>query len=330
MLQWLPTFFIRSHGLSLTQVGLYVGAAKGGVGVLGTVLGGLVLTRIGPRDPRWELWWPMAIFALTPLFTLASLAVADWRLALGLQIVEALIGSAAGGVALSAVQTYVEPFRRATALAVLLLLSSLLGLGLGPVAVGVVSDLLAPRLGADSLRYALMGIGCMPLFGAVLLWRAARSAQGWRFPTEAVLPVWALRREIGEPSCRGPTLPERRPRDRGRRGRAARWFAGAAAARRRPNRGAWARAAAEGARRGLPHDQRRPARTRRQRLVAGRGLQPGRPRLRHCGGARGAVEPAFLVGASSAARPASATPGRAVRWRVWSWSTRPQWWRRPA
>jgi hypothetical protein len=94
-------------------------------------------------------------------------------------MIGAFISAMAGGVALAAVQSYAEPFRRATALAILGLVSSLLGLGLGPVAVGVVSDLLAPAFGTESLRYALILIGCMPLWGAFHLWLASRSAKQW-------------------------------------------------------------------------------------------------------------------------------------------------------
>lgn len=179
MLQWLPAFFIRLHGLSLTEVGLYVGAAKGGAGVLGTVFGGFVLTRLGPRDVRWELWWPMAMFGIAPAFMLISLWAGAWQVALVLQMIATFIGSSASGVALSAVQSYAETYRRATALAVLGLVSSLMGLGLGPVLVGTISDLLAPHVGVDSLRYALMVLALLPIWGAVHLWIASRSAKRW-------------------------------------------------------------------------------------------------------------------------------------------------------
>lgn len=182
MLQWLPAFFMRVHGLSLAEAGGYVGAAKGAAGVLGAVFGGFVLTRLGPRDQRWELWWPMAVFMLSPLVSLLSLSVDDWRVALGLQMGGAFVGATAGGVMLSAVQTYAEPHRRATALAILMLISSLLGLGVGPVVVGVLSDLLAPTFGVDSLRYALMVIGALPLWAALHFWLAARASKGWSLP----------------------------------------------------------------------------------------------------------------------------------------------------
>ncbi|WP_315764009.1 MULTISPECIES: MFS transporter [unclassified Bradyrhizobium] len=179
MSQWLPAFFVRVHGLSLAEVGLYVGAVAAVGGVLGTVFGGYALTRLGPRDVRWELWWPMIMFAVFMLFMLPSFLVADWKVALGFQLIAFFIGSSGAGVALSALQTYVEPHRRATAIAVLLLMSSLFGLGLGPVTVGAISDCLRPSLGSESLRYALMATLCMPVWASVHLWLAARSSKRW-------------------------------------------------------------------------------------------------------------------------------------------------------
>lgn len=179
MVQWLPAFFVRLHGLGLAEVGLYVGATGAIGGVLGTVFGGYALTRLGPRDARWELWWPMIVFAIFTLFMLPSFLVADWKVALGFQLIAFFIGSSGGGVALSALQTYVEPHRRATGIAVLLLMSSLFGLGLGPVAVGVISDYLKLSLGAESLRYALMATLCMPIWASVHFWLAARSSKRW-------------------------------------------------------------------------------------------------------------------------------------------------------
>ena len=47
---------------------------------------------------------------------------------------------------------------RATASAILFLILSIIGLGIGPVAVGTLSDLLASSYGEDSLRQAMLYI----------------------------------------------------------------------------------------------------------------------------------------------------------------------------
>jgi MFS family permease len=192
MAQWIPAYFVRFYGLSLTEVGLYSGGTAVFGAVLGTVFGGYVVSRLSRRDVRWELWWSTLVFALFPLLILPSFLVVDWKLALGFQLVAFFVGASGGGVALSAAQTYVEPHRRAMAIAIILLVSSLLGLGLGPVAVGLISDLLAPHLGIESLRYALIATTVIPFWAAAHFWLAARSSRaglaprfGCAVPTES-------------------------------------------------------------------------------------------------------------------------------------------------
>lgn len=162
--QWLPAFFIRVHGLSLTQIGLWSGTASGIGGVLGVMLGGWLGTRLIPRDPRWELWLPaIAYGGSAPLYAAVFLAPSP-AVAIVIKLVATFLAASGGGVALSAIQSFAEPHRRATAVSLTLFLSSLLGLGLGPWLVGVASDLMAPTFGRESLRYALL------ISTAALLW----------------------------------------------------------------------------------------------------------------------------------------------------------------
>lgn len=154
--QWLPAFFMRSHGLSLTQIGLWSGTAAGIGGILGVMAGGVLATRLLPRDNRWELWLPaIAYGGSAPLYALVLLSP-SLAVAIGIKVLATFLAASGGGVALSAIQSFAEPHRRATAIALVLFLSSLLGLGLGPWLVGVVSDALHPQFGSESLRYALL------------------------------------------------------------------------------------------------------------------------------------------------------------------------------
>jgi hypothetical protein len=47
-----------------------------------------------------------------------------------------------------------------------------MGSVIGPLAAGVVSDLLTPRLGEEALRYSLLVMTVMILAGGTLFWRA--------------------------------------------------------------------------------------------------------------------------------------------------------------
>ena len=162
--QWAPTFLIRSFGLSMTEVGAWSGLATVTGGVLGMLTGGLAATWLMPRDARWELWIPAIAYACcAPVYALMFLSPTP-LLALVLKAGGNFFAALGAGVAFSAVQSFSEPNRRATAVALFYLVTSLLGLGLGPYLIGLASDLLQPRFGVESLRYALF-LSC-----GVLVW----------------------------------------------------------------------------------------------------------------------------------------------------------------
>jgi MFS family permease len=81
----------------------------------------------------------------------------------------------AQGPILAVIQTLVAPRMRATALALVFLFANLIGAGLGPLAAGALSDALRPRLGEESLRYALVLLSSGFLWAAWHLWRASRT-----------------------------------------------------------------------------------------------------------------------------------------------------------
>jgi MFS family permease len=75
----------------------------------------------------------------------------------------------------AAVQNLVPPQMRAVAASILILFITLLGMGAGPWAVGVLSDALAPQLGRESLRWALVAVLATSAVGAAALALGARS-----------------------------------------------------------------------------------------------------------------------------------------------------------
>ena len=59
--------------------------------------------------------------------------------------------------------------------AILLLVLNIIGLGLGPLTVGVLSDSFATRFGDDNLRYAMITTLTISLVGVFFLWMGVRS-----------------------------------------------------------------------------------------------------------------------------------------------------------
>lgn len=154
--QWNPAYLMRSFGLNMAQVGAWAGLATAVGSILGLLAGGSVATWAARRDTRWELWIPaIATLFAFPCAVFLALSPVVW-MALMFKIVMAVGSSVASGVAIAALQAFVEPHRRATAVSLVLFFHSVLGLGFGPYMIGLASDLLTPAFGTESLRYGIL------------------------------------------------------------------------------------------------------------------------------------------------------------------------------
>ena len=172
LVTWAPTFFLRSHGMTLTEAGFWLGLVLGIPGGLGIVLGGWLSDRLGARDTRWYLWivaW--ALGASVPLSAAAFLAD-SWWLSLLLLSVPVMLGNFYQGTTFAQTQGLAPVRMRAVAAAILLFILNFIGFVFGPPAVGMLSDLLAGSFGADALRYSLFTWGFVNLWAAFHYWQA--------------------------------------------------------------------------------------------------------------------------------------------------------------
>ncbi len=159
-------FLIRTHHLTAARAGAAFGFAFGVGGLVGTFAGGTLADWLGRRDPRWRQGVPavgllLAAPASLVAFTAPSLTI-SW-ICLTLTYCFGLLYYAPS---FACVQSLVPDGVRATAAGVLLFCLTLIGASVGPSFVGFVSDLLAPRFGALSIRYA------MSLLPLTMLWSA--------------------------------------------------------------------------------------------------------------------------------------------------------------
>jgi len=155
---FIAAFFVRSHGVPSGELGTWLAGLGFTGGVIGTFLGGFLGDRLGARDPRWYMWLPALSTLVYIPFAFLLYTWPDSRTALLLYFPGALLGGMYLGPTFAMTQTLVRPEVRAMASAILLFIINIIGLGLGPQAVGIVSDLLAETLGQESLRYSLLGI----------------------------------------------------------------------------------------------------------------------------------------------------------------------------
>ena len=177
--QWLPAFFVRSFGTSLGAAGVWIGTASGIGGFAGTLGGGLLAGRLLRRHRQWDLWLPAIAYGLAMPLYLAAVLSPTQSLASGFYLVATFVATSGSGVALAAFQRFTEPAHRATANALMLMISALTGVGLGPLAVGFASDLLHDQFGAESLRWAL-ALSTVAFVGASILFLVTARATGGR------------------------------------------------------------------------------------------------------------------------------------------------------
>ena len=175
VITWVPSFLIRSYGMSTGDVGTYLGLILGIPGGIGIALGGYLADRYGSRDTRWYLWIvSVALIASTPLFFgvyLSSTAFAS----LMFLILPILLGNFYQATTFSQTQGLVSLRMRSVSAAVLLFILNMIGLGAGPQAVGILSDILQPSYGDESLRYALLILSTVQIWAAYHYYQAGKS-----------------------------------------------------------------------------------------------------------------------------------------------------------
>jgi MFS family permease len=170
---WTISFFIRSHGLSTTEAGLAMAVALGISGIIGTWLGGKMADVFGKRDKRHILTLPAIGMAIAAPILFAGYWAEDWRVAVALLILPTILNSAYYGPAYGCVQGLVRPEARAIAASLVVFGQNLIGLGMGPLLFGMLSDWLQPMAGDESVRWVLYGAAWLGLIPAFFFWRAS-------------------------------------------------------------------------------------------------------------------------------------------------------------
>jgi len=173
--QWIPEFLIRNHGWERETAGYWYGSMVMIGGVSGIVTGGRIADYLAKRGSRCSKMQAGVIAALVwAPFGILYPIVENQTLLLILIFGAVFTASMPFGAAPAAIQEMMPPRMRAQASAIYLFVVNLIGLGLGPAVVGLVTD----KVFGDemSLRYSLLWVSTLAHIGAAfLLWRGLRS-----------------------------------------------------------------------------------------------------------------------------------------------------------
>ena len=176
---WTPSVLMRSYGFSLIQTGQFMGSLLLIGGSAGVFAGGWFADRLGrpgngEGDRGWYARLPAIAWIVTvPAFAAGLLSPSPWA-AWPLLLIPNALGILWLGPITTAVQHLVPVRLRATAGGCFLLVNNLLGLGVGPLLMGALSERLKAAYGIDSLRYAAVACLGFYLLAAVLVLLAIR------------------------------------------------------------------------------------------------------------------------------------------------------------
>ena len=175
---FMPLFLGRVHSMPILDVGWYYGMIAGIGGLAGTFFGGWTSDRMCRKtgDKTWYVWIPfISTVVAIPLALNTFLIMPDGYLAVYSYSLPVFFGGWYLAPCIAATHFLVGIRMRAMASAILLFVLNLIGLGLGPMLTGFISDFLTPSYGDDALRYAMSITVLVNIWCAVHYYLAAKT-----------------------------------------------------------------------------------------------------------------------------------------------------------
>lgn len=175
LFNWEPSFLARLHAMNNAEIGVALGLIFGFTGAVGTFAGGYMTDHFGKNDKRWYLKIPAYAILLSIPFVVGTLFWQNTFFSLFCLGVCSFLYSTYLGPVIAVAHFLVSASLRSLTSAILFLILNLIGLGFGPLVVGMISDSLAVSLGAESLRWAMASILIASAMAVVLFFSAART-----------------------------------------------------------------------------------------------------------------------------------------------------------
>jgi predicted MFS family arabinose efflux permease len=170
---WLAPFLGRTHGMDLATIGITLGLIAAFGGGLGTFMGGYLTDKMAKKDIRWYFWLPALAIVINMPLAIFVFFGENVQAILGVLVVSYFLSALYLGPAIAVTHNLVSAKMRAFSSAVLFFVLNTIGLGFGPLVIGMLSDWLEPTYGTDALRWAFTCTFITGLIAAVFLYMAA-------------------------------------------------------------------------------------------------------------------------------------------------------------
>lgn len=169
---WAAPFFMRVHGASAGDVGIYLGLAAAAGGWIGVTLGGYLSDRFRPYSPRARIWVGLSTSLMSIPAALVVLFSESLTVAYIANFAFSVLSPMWVGCAVTTVADLVLPRMRALASSYYILMNTFIGLALGPYLIGRVSDgfMAAGMEPSEALRMAMLSaLGIFAVVATFLL-----------------------------------------------------------------------------------------------------------------------------------------------------------------
>ncbi|WP_460551154.1 spinster family MFS transporter [Ferruginibacter profundus] len=173
---WMPSLLSRIHGMGTAEIGTWLSLIVGVSGLLGSIAGGKLIDKYGVLNIKYYLWFPAIANLISIPFLLVVFLSSNKLLVLVAYIVPSLLSSMFLGTAFALIYRVVANDVKALATSICMFIVNLLGISMGPLIIGFLSDLMAASLGTFSLRWALMLALVVSTIAIFLFLKAAKYA----------------------------------------------------------------------------------------------------------------------------------------------------------
>ena len=165
---WMPSYFVRSHGMTMVEAGTWIGVLGVSGGVVGAMASGFIVDPLAKRNPRWQLRVPaIGLMLALPMYVGMLMWPGGMSLDIGtikvpsvllLTFPSAFLTALYPGPYFAALVSVVAPSMRSQTMATMSIVVNVIGSSLGPLLAGACSDYFERVAGVESLRYSLLAM----------------------------------------------------------------------------------------------------------------------------------------------------------------------------